>query len=193
VSQIGHIDADRLLQAKGFDFSLKDLLGGSAELAALFQDGEFATIYLSPKDYHRVHMPFSGTLRETVFIPGRLFSVSQQTALDVPRLFARNERLVCLFETAIGPMAVILVGAMLVGSIRTAWGSPLPSRHIKREIYPASGAGMLKLARGEELGYFQMGSTVITLFPKGKIAWAPTLAEMSPTLVGQNMASLIPS
>jgi phosphatidylserine decarboxylase len=191
VSQMGPIEADRLLQAKGFYFTLSALLGGSKALANEFQDGQFSTIYLSPKDYHRVHMPFTGTLRETVFIPGDLFSVNQQTAREVPNLFARNERLVCIFDTDIGPMAVILVGAMLVGSMATVWESKSPTgKTITRKTYPATGNGMIRLERGAELGYFKMGSTVITLFSKEKITWAPELTSNSTTQMGQLLAKI---
>jgi phosphatidylserine decarboxylase len=192
ISQMGRIEADRLFQAKGFYFTLADLLGGAAPLADEFRDGQFSTIYLSPKDYHRVHMPFTGTLRETIFIPGQLFSVNQQTAAEVPNLFARNERLVCIFDTDIGPMAVIFVGAMLVGSICTTWGTP-PTKTISRQAYPSSGSDRVHIERGEELGYFKMGSTIITLFPKEKIVWAAALADNPQTQVGQLLANICPS
>jgi phosphatidylserine decarboxylase len=187
VSQMGRIESDRLFQAKGFHFTLSDLLGGNAPLADEFRDGQFSTIYLSPKDYHRVHMPYTGTLRETIFIPGQLFSVNQQTAAEVPNLFARNERLVCIFDTDVGPMAVIFVGAMLVGSICTTWGTT-PSKKISRQTFLSTGPGMIRIERGEELGYFKMGSTVITLFSKEKIEWAAALTENSSTQVGQLFA-----
>jgi phosphatidylserine decarboxylase len=191
VSQMGPIETDRLLQAKGFYFTLSALLGGSDALAHEFQDGQFSTIYLSPKDYHRVHMPFTGTLRETVFIPGDLFSVNQQTAREVPNLFARNERLVCIFDTDIGPMAVILVGAMLVGSMATVWEKNSPTgKTITRKAYPQSGSDRIRLERGAELGYFKMGSTVITLFSKEKITWAPELTCNSTTQMGQLLAKI---
>ena len=133
VSQLGKIEQGRVFQAKGHSFSVIELLGGDSERAAAFMGGDFATIYLSPKDYHRVHMPLAGTLREMVYVPGRLFSVNQTTAENVPELFARNERVVCLFDTERGPMAVVLVGAMIVASIETVWAGLVtpPKRELK--------------------------------------------------------------
>jgi phosphatidylserine decarboxylase len=174
ISQYGHIEDHLLFQAKGFHFTLENLLGGAEELAKPFVNGEFATIYLSPKDYHRVHMPLTGTLRETVFIPGKLFSVNQHTAQNVPNLFARNERLACLFDTAAGPMAVIFVGAMLVGSINTAWGGKVYANKITRQTYPATGEQAITIPRGAEVGHFEMGSTVILLLP---LCSAPLLMQ----------------
>lgn len=181
ISQIGKINNQTLLQAKGFDFDLKGLLGGSEKLARLFQDGTFATIYLSPKDYHRVHMPLAGKLRETIFIPGKLFSVNQQTANSVPQLFSRNERLVCIFDTEAGPMAVILVGAMIVGSINTVWHAHTTTNKIRTESY----AGSIELARGDELGHFKLGSTVIVLFGKDKVSWLENLQENTAIQMGE--------
>jgi phosphatidylserine decarboxylase len=176
ISQIGKIHHHTLVQAKGFDFDLLSLLGGKKEIADLFYDGSFATLYLSPKDYHRVHMPFSGKLRETIYIPGQLFSVNNQTAASVPKLFARNERLVCLFDTAAGPMAVIMVGAMIVGSINTVW-----QNNTDKEVH---------LNKGEELGHFKLGSTVILLFAKNKIDWAPGLQKDTIVHMGQLLGIL---
>lgn len=182
VSQIGDIHGATLLQAKGFDFTLTELLGGENILAQEFFQGKFTTIYLSPKDYHRVHMPVTGILRQTIFIPGKLFSVNQATTRSVPRLFARNERLVCIFDTELGAMAVILVGAMLVGSMKTVW----PAEHSGKKIIQQSFAqSPLKLERGAELGHFVMGSTVILLFGKDKVEWAKDLQSNSPVLMGQ--------
>jgi len=181
VSQIGRIHDDVILQAKNFNYSATTLVGGSKELAAEFQNGYFATIYLAPKDYHRVHMPLTGTLRSTIYIPGDLFSVNQDTAKAVPNLFARNERLVCIFDTAAGPMAVILVGAMLVGSIHTEWNENPATNTISVKKY----AGEVKLERGAELGYFKMGSTVIMLFADKAIEWAGDLQENSVVKMGQ--------
>ncbi|HSW68786.1 MAG TPA: archaetidylserine decarboxylase [Gammaproteobacteria bacterium] len=175
VSQIGKINKNAILQAKNFNYTTRALLGGSESAAQLFEDGNFATIYLAPKDYHRVHMPITGKLRETTFIPGQLFSVNPITAETVPNLFARNERLVCLFDTVIGPVAVILVGAMLVGSIETVWGLPHPKNKLTARQYPDG----IVLERGDELGLFKMGSTVIMLFPAGKIEWLETFKENS--------------
>lgn len=183
VSQIGKIDKDKIFQAKGFDFTLKNLLGGSEKRAKLFENGSFATFYLSPTDYHRVHMPLTGRLRETVFIPGRLFSVNQKTTTNVPNLFARNERLVCIYDTDIGPMAVILVGAMLVGSIETVWHAKTDSSKILVESY----GGSLELSRGAELGLFKMGSTVIVLFGKDKMHWDSNLIPDAAVKMGQSV------
>lgn len=190
ISQMGQIHENSLLQAKGFHFNLQDLLGGSEDQAKIFYNGLFSTIYLSPKDYHRVHMPVAGLLRETIYIPGKLFSVSQKTTRAIPHLFSRNERLVCIFETAVGPMAIILVGAMLVGKIDTVWGNPTLSKKIVQQSYPSSGSGVISLARGAELGHFKMGSTVITLFPSDKIDWASHLQEGSNILMGQFLGKI---
>ena len=181
ISQIGHIEQDTILQAKGFHFSLKTLLGNDEQLAARFRDGLFATIYLAPKDYHRVHMPLTGQLRETTYIPGKLFSVNQYTANHVPNLFSRNERLVCLFDTDTGPMVVILVGAMLVGSMQTVW--PQEINH-KTPIRQTFADGPL-LKRGEELGLFKLGSTVIVLLPKNQATWRADLQENTTVRFGE--------
>ncbi len=172
VSQAGHIEAGRILQAKGQTFSVLELVGGDPKLAALFDAGAFATIYLSPRDYHRVHMPCAGRLREMTYVPGQLFSVNQVTAANVPRLFARNERLVCLFDTDHGPMAVILVGAMIVAGIETVWAGQVapPPRHITKVSYDLPKTPPA-LAKGEEMGRFKLGSTVILLFPANTVAW----------------------
>ncbi len=188
VSQLGAIKDNLLFQAKGFDFRLQELLGGNAEHARAFVNGSFATIYLAPKDYHRVHMPLTGALRETIFIPGDLFSVNQNTVQHVPKLFARNERLVCLFDTAIGPMAVILVGAMLVGSIKTVWSATTRTRKISVENF--SGTRAITLEKGAELGHFEMGSTAILLFPSGKISWQPELRENTVVRMGTIIAKI---
>jgi phosphatidylserine decarboxylase len=180
VSQLGKIEKNLLLQAKGFYFDLMGLLGGNSETAKPFENGNFATLYLSPKDYHRIHMPLSGNLQETIYIPGKLFSVNQQTAEAVPRLFAKNERLVCLFDTEIGPMAVILVGAMIVGSMHTVWNDNPRTNIISRQT-PTS----IQLKRGDELGYFQLGSTVIVLFGENKMTWAPDLNAGTSVKMGQ--------
>jgi len=187
VSQMGNIQNDLLLQAKGFNFSVRDLLGGDDQLALTFSHGSFTTIYLSPRDYHRVHMPFTGKLIKTIFIPGQLFSVNQKTARNVPQLFARNERLVCIFETEIGAMAVILVGAMLVGSIKTVWNDS--GRLSKMTTHDFSDKEII-LERGAELGHFEMGSTVILLFPENKIVWQPELSENSFVHMGELIAKI---
>lgn len=172
ISQLGQINAHRIIQAKGFDFDVMRLLGGSAERAEPFKEGIFVTIYLAPKDYHRVHMPVSGTLQEMIYIPGHLFSVNQQTAARVPNLFARNERVVCIFDTAFGPMALVLVGAMIVGSMETVWAGPiLANKTIQQWSYQEH---PIRLDRGEEMGRFKMGSTVIVLFGSEAIRWVAT-------------------
>jgi phosphatidylserine decarboxylase len=181
ISQIGKIEQDSLLQAKGAYFKVDELLGGHPDLAKLFHHGHFATFYLAPKDYHRVHMPLTGQLHTTIYIPGKLFSVNQETVRSVPHLFARNERLVCLFDTAMGPMAVILVGAMLVGHIQTVWCDHFSSKHIAVKSYPEK----MQLERGAELGHFRMGSTVIILFGKEMMTWLATLGENATVKMGE--------
>lgn len=168
VSQLGAIRANQVFQAKGHDYSLYDLLGGDSALASEFTNGQFATIYLSPRDYHRVHMPVTGTLRETRYVPGDLFSVNEATANGVPNLFARNERLVCIFDTEHGPAAVILVGAMIVAGIETVFSgqvTPLPKQVVTTDYQRTA---PITLEKGEELGRFLLGSTVVLLFPEGK-------------------------
>ena len=181
LSACGHIAGDELIQAKGRTFTTAELLGGDFALAGEFTDGEFCTVYLAPRDYHRVHMPLAGTLRSMTHVPGRLFSVQGATARQVDRLFARNERLVCVFDTACGPLAVVLVGALLVSSISTVWAGQInphgERRGLWRKTYPASGEGSVSLPRGAELGYFAMGSTVILLMPSGGFAWDGAMRE----------------
>jgi len=168
VSQLGAIRANQVFQAKGHDYSLYDLLGGDSALASEFTNGQFSTIYLSPRDYHRVHMPVTGTLRETRYVPGDLFSVNEATANGVPNLFARNERLVCIFDTEHGPAAVILVGAMIVAGIETVFSgqvTPLPKQVVTTDYQRTA---PITLEKGDELGRFLLGSTVVLLFPEGK-------------------------
>lgn len=183
VSQAGLIAAGRILQAKGQSYTAGELLGDELS-AAPYRDGRFATVYLAPRDYHRVHMPLSGTLRETVHVPGRLFSVAPFAVAGIPRLFARNERLVCHFDGDQGPFVVVLVGAMLVSSVTTVWNGleipPYASRPIRRDW---RGRG-LHLPRGAELGRFNMGSTVIVLLPPGP-ALDAGLQPHVPVRVGQ--------
>ena len=187
VSQLGKIEHGRIFQAKGHSFSVLELLGGDSARAAEFMGGEFATIYLSPKDYHRVHMPLAGTLREMVYVPGRLFSVNQTTAENVPELFARNERAVCIFDTERGPMAVVLVGAMIVASIETVWAGLVtpPKRELKSTRYDAAARAPIELAKGAELGRFKLGSTAIVLFGPEQVQWATDLTASSPVRMGQ--------
>lgn len=192
VSQLGRISHGRIFQAKGHDFSLYELLGGDSERAKPFNDGLFATVYLSPKDYHRVHMPLAGTLKEMVYVPGRLFSVNQTTAENVPELFARNERVVCIFDTAAGPMAVVLVGAMIVASIETVWaGEVAPARRTLRSYdYTEAGRQPISLNKGEEMGRFKLGSTAIVLFGPEAAQWQDGLGEGSTVCMGQKMGEL---
>ena len=175
VSQLGAIRANQIFQAKGHDYSLYDLLGGDSALASEFTNGQFATIYLSPRDYHRVHMPFTGTLRETRYVPGDLFSVNEATANGVPNLFARNERLVCIFDTEHGPAAVILVGAMIVAGIETVFSgqvTPLPKQVVTTDYLRTA---PITLEKGDELGRFLLGSTVVLLFPEGQASFQADL------------------
>lgn len=190
ISQLGKIEHGRIFQAKGQSFSALELLGGNSEHAALFQGGEFATVYLSPKDYHRVHMPAGGTLTDMIYVPGKLFSVNQVTAENVPELFARNERVVCLFETSHGPMAVVLVGAMIVASVETVWAGLVapPTRQLKSERY---GQAAPTLERGAEMGRFKLGSTAIVLFGPGHAAWNPAMQAGSAVSMGQALGELI--
>lgn len=190
ISQMGAIEQGRIFQAKGHSYGLADLLGGDTERAAPFQGGQFATIYLSPKDYHRVHMPVAGTLREMIHVPGRLFSVNPLTARNVPRLFARNERVVCIFDTEHGPMAVVLVGAMIVASIETVWaGLVTPyKRRIKSVRYDATARAPIHLEKGAEMGRFKLGSTAIVLFGPDKIRWADTPSVLGPVRMGELLA-----
>lgn len=192
ISQLGAIDDDKLLQAKGHDYTLEALLAGNYTMAALFRNGSFVTTYLSPRDYHRVHMPCNGVLREMIYVPGDLFSVNHLTAQNVPNLFARNERVICLFDTEFGPMAQILVGATIVGSIETVWsGTVTPPREgiIKRWTWPEGDQeGAVALLKGQEMGRFKLGSTVINLFAPGKVRLDDTLKSLSVTRIGETLA-----
>ena len=185
VSQAGLIEAGRIFQAKGHAYSTLELLGGDAERARLFENGGFATIYLSPKDYHRLHMPLTGILKEMVHIPGRLFSVNAATAGAVPNLFARNERVACIFDTEAGPMALILVGAIFVSSVETVWHGVVtpPSINAPRSWQYEESA--IRLEKGAEMGRFNMGSTIIVLFAKDKTAWSPELQAGQPVRLGE--------
>jgi len=190
ISQIGAIDEDTVFQAKGHSFSVTELLGGDAQTARRFHNGRFATVYLSPRDYHRLHMPLTGQLHKTLYIPGRLFSVAPHTTRVVPRLFARNERLVAVFETCAGPMAMVLVGAINVAAIETVWAglvTPPHRRHIEPHDFTGSGTA---LQRGAEMGRFNMGSTVILLFAKDAVRWQPELNTESPVRVGEAMGEV---
>ena len=190
ISQAGIIDKTRILQAKGLNYSISRLLGNSVS-AQRFNNGSFATIYLSPKDYHRVHMPVSGTLRATRYIPGELFSVNDKTAQGLEELFARNERLVCEFESeSAGNFVVVFVGAMLVAGIETVWGGfekPGPGAVRESDFSDRQ----LAYDKGEEIGQFKFGSTAIILFEKDRVTGLETLNPQSPVLVGQQLASLV--
>lgn len=186
VSECGPIEADRLLQAKGRFYTLSDLLAGEP-WAKEFQGGHFATIYLAPYNYHRIHMPLGGSLRGTWFVPGRLFSVNRLTADLVPRLFARNERVVTLFDTDAGPMGLVLVGALNVGSMSTVWAediAPATQRRVTR-LPPQA----VILPKGAEMGRFNMGSTVILLFPKGRVAWDDSFRAGQTVRLGQSIGT----
>ena len=177
ISQFGTIRGQQIFQAKGHDYSSTALLGGDAALAERFDDGSFATLYLSPKDYHRIHMPCNGRLQRMIYVPGELFSVNPTTARAVPGLFARNERVVCIFESTSGPFALVLVGATIVGSMATVWHGVVNAERggEMREWHYADQA--VNLQQGAEMGRFLLGSTVVLLFPKGPLhfnpAWAP--------------------
>jgi len=174
ISQLGPIVDGQLIQAKGHDYSLQALLGGSEQDTAPFLGGEFATIYLAPKDYHRIHMPIDGTLRKMIYVPGDLFSVNPLTAQNVPNLFARNERVVAIFDTEIGPLAMVLVGATIVASIETVWAgtvTPPAGKDVFSWNYPTTGDNAITLKKGEEMGRFKLGSTVI-------LAWGANQAEI---------------
>ena len=189
ISQLGAIDGEQLLQAKGHVYSTTALLGGDATEAARYRDGSFATIYLSPRDYHRIHMPCAGRLRSMVYVPGDLFSVNPTTARGVPGLFARNERVVCLFDGAHGPFALVLVGATIVGSMATVWHgvvNPPRARHIRRWDYTAQ-QPPIELQAGDEMGRFLLGSTVVLLFPKDTLRFAPDWAPSRPVRLGEAM------
>ena len=182
VAQMGEAHQQQLLQAKNFYFTLESLLGGDKESAAAFADGSFATLYLAPRDYHRVHMPLNGTLDKTIYVPGDLFSVNRITSEHIPNLYSRNERLITLYNTEIGRVAVILVGAMIVGNIQTSW-SATPARH--KDLHITHMSPPLELAKAAEIGYFHLGSTVILLFEKNRLTWTPSLASGSSLKMGQ--------
>jgi phosphatidylserine decarboxylase len=191
VSQAGDITAGRLLQAKGRDYSLAALLGGDSRQVALFRNGRFATLYLSPRDYHRIHMPCPGKLLETTYIPGRLFSVAPHTTRAIPGLFTRNERLVCLFDTPTGPMALIMVGAIFVSCMETVWSgivNPRMAMSLQKTVCNQSGNQAVELQRGEEMGRFNMGSTVIILYGPDRVEWADSLNAGQPVQLGQIIA-----
>lgn len=192
LSEIGSIDFGRLIQAKGKDFELRSLLGGDEYMSQLFVGGKFATIYLSPQDYHRVHIPFDAQLQTMVHIPGRLFSVNSATTELVDNLFARNERVVCLFDTSAGPMGVVLVGAMICASIETSWaGLVTPMKKEIRTVHYPNTSSEVSLAKGSEMGRFKLGSTVIVLFGPDMVEWREDLRAQSRVRMGERLGSLI--
>ncbi len=193
VSQCGHIADGRIYQAKGRDYALSALLGDDAELTQALTGGDFATLYLAPYNYHRIHMPVGGRLTSMRLVPGRLFSVNAATARGVDRLFARNERVVCRFDTDVGPMAMVLVGALNVGSIETVWAgevTPGGGRKPRLWTYPDAGPDAVALARGAEMGRFNMGSTVILLMAPGAATWSTQLEPGHTVRVGERLAML---
>ena len=192
ISQIGRLDGSKLVQAKGHDYTLEALFDGAPAWAKRFADGAFATLYLAPYNYHRIHMPMAGTLRAAWFVPGRLFSVNAATAAAVPGLFARNERVVCVFEEGPFAFALVLVGALFVGSISTVWHGDITPRSPRRKVdLPLdTGRAPLRLSKGSEMGRFNMGSTVILLLPNGVAQWLPKFKVGSQVEVGRMLARL---
>ena len=188
LSQFGLIDHEKLIQAKGHFFNLTDLLGGDQQLAKQFHNGFFATFYLSPKDYHRVHMPLTGQLKKMTYIPGKLFSVSRTATQIIPQLFSRNERLVCLFDTAAGPMVVIFIGAMIVGSIHTHWAGAVTPPHNKPTQSWEYHDTNLIFKTGDELGHFQLGSSVIVIFGKDRVMSDEHLVADQSIKMGEKIA-----
>ena len=191
ISQFGNIEKDQIFQAKGHHYSTTALVGGDAALAAQYQDGSFATLYLSPRDYHRIHMPCDGRLTRMIYVPGELFSVNPVTARGVPGLFARNERVVCVFESVRGPFVLVLVGATIVGSMATVWHgvvNPPRSKEVREWHYPAAGQPEVVLKQGEEMGRFLLGSTVVLLFPTGLLRFNPQWAPGGAVRLGEVMA-----
>jgi phosphatidylserine decarboxylase len=190
VSQTGKIQADTILQAKGHNYSVKTLLGGYEDLATTFQNGAFVTLYLSPRDYHRIHMPLDAQLQNMVYVPGRLFSVNTKTVRCIPGLFARNERVVAVFDTTAGPMAMVLVGAINVGCIETVWQGVVTPPHrqpINRWNYTQHDSMQLQMA--DEMGRFNMGSTVICLFANNSIRFDSAIVPAASTKIGQLLAT----
>ncbi|PKP92435.1 MAG: phosphatidylserine decarboxylase [Alphaproteobacteria bacterium HGW-Alphaproteobacteria-14] len=188
VSQLGTIKDGRIFQAKGRDFTAAEILGHGADAARRFEGGQFITIYLSPRDYHRVHMPASGVLQSSAYIPGDLFSVNQQTAEGVDRLFARNERLACLFDGPGGTFASIMVGAMIVAGIDTVWSHSFAG-HGRDALHEDFTSSAVDLAAGDEMGRFYLGSTVVLLFEPGRVEWLEGLKAGDPVRMGQAIAT----
>ncbi len=188
ISQFGAIEKDQIFQAKGQSYSLRALVGGDEKLAAPFENGQFACIYLSPKDYHRIHMPCDGQLTQMIYVPGALFSVNPTTARGVPGLFARNERVVCAFDTDRGPMVLVLVGATVVGSMATAWHgvvNPPRAKKVRRWKYTKQDTYLFK---GQEMGRFLLGSTVVMLWPQDSLHFNPAWVPAGGVRMGEVMA-----
>ena len=190
ISQLGNIEDGRIFQAKGQCYTALELLAGNQTLAQHFTNGIFATIYLSPRDYHRVHAPISGTLSDMIYVPGDLFSVNTTTANHVPRLFSRNERLITVFDTEMGKVAVVLVGAMIVAGIETAWAGQITPPRKKSILRFETKATPVQLQKGDELGRFKLGSTAILLFEKDKVRLNETLNATSPVRMGDALAAM---
>lgn len=191
VSQFGSIQQGQFIQAKGRSYGVEELLACDAGLAKLFYAGQFATFYLSPKDYHRIHMPLQGDVREMVHVPGKLFSVQPMTARAIPKLFAQNERLVVFFDTDVGLMAMVLVGAVVVGSIATTWHGDLYRSHVTMTYQYDDLTQTITLQKGDEMGHFKLGSTVILLFAEGKrIHWQSDLRLGQSISFGEGIASI---
>ena len=193
VSQFGDIRDGRLLQAKGRDYSLLELLGGDPALAQKFAGGRFCTIYLAPYNYHRIHMPIAGSLSHWTYVPGRLFSVNAATARALPNLFTRNERVNAIFDTDAGPVGLAMIGALFVGSMETVWAGQVTPPHLRDEPHHYAPMQPLTLGRGEEMGRFNMGSTVILLLPKDGLDWASTLQPGQSIRMGQPLGRWNPA
>jgi phosphatidylserine decarboxylase len=188
ISQFGAIDGDRIFQAKGHDYTTTALVGGDAALAAQFANGHFATLYLSPKDYHRIHMPCDARLMRMIHVPGDLFSVNPVTARGVPGLFARNERVVCVFDAPRGPLVMVLVGATIVGSMATVWHGIVNTPRVKQVREWIYAQQDLRLKQGDEMGRFLLGSTVVLLLPEGALRFNPAWAPARSIRLGEAMA-----
>ena len=188
-SQASEIHEGRIIQAKGHDYSLSALLAGDSKLAEKFQEGSFVTIYLSPRDYHRIHMPYTGKLREMHFVPGKLFSVSEATTQLVPSLFARNERVINVFDTEFGTMAVIFVGAIFVGSMETVWHGEVRGPNSDPTFWHYNEEQAVTLEKGEEMGRFNMGSTVILLTTEG-FDWDDAIKPGETVVMGQSVGRM---
>ncbi|OGT07327.1 MAG: phosphatidylserine decarboxylase [Gammaproteobacteria bacterium GWE2_37_16] len=192
ISQAGEINTNTLLQAKGKEFHLVDLLGGDQKRAKNFASGSFVTIYLAPHDYHRVYMPYDGVLKEMIYIPGRLFSVNAATSSTIDNLYARNERLVLFFETSFGPMAMVLVGALIVAGLNTSWAGKVGAEKTTTlSSWTYDEKHQISLKRSDEVGYFTFGSTVILLFPEGKVNWNKRMVSEKIVEMGQLLGMIM--